>query len=343
MGRGPVTPRLSPTLLRAGLACAALGVAFVGALLVTSGRGAGWALIVCGVPLAGALALAGDALGPEFRGVLGARSSALGAQTRPWMWWLALYVAMKVPVPLWPQGFAQLGLISTAALFASAFLFVWERENVVKALMLAGLALGVGLGVEVLGSRSGFPFGQYSYAGAPAPTLLGVPLIVPLGWFALTLAATALAGGRAWLAGLLLALWDVGLEPLMTAQGFWQWHDPRPLWAGAPLQNFLGWWGVGSGLAWVFAGVAPRLFGLLRDEWAWALPWFARTLPDAALPRLSLLPRPALSGLGFWVAYPVEAFFLPGGLLLVGRPAEAAVTLLAMGLGLGLARAVRRA
>ena len=45
--------------------------------------------------------------------------------------------------------------------------------------------------------------------------------------------------------------------------------------------------------------------------------------------------------MNFAVAYPIEAFFLPGGLVLVGRYLEAAVTLGAMLLGLGLARVVR--
>ncbi|PNY81635.1 carotenoid biosynthesis protein [Deinococcus koreensis] len=338
--------RLSPTLLRFGLAFAALGVAFLGALLVLADQRAGWALIALGLPLSGLLALAGDSLGRNFAPTLSQRVRTLVAQTRPWMWLVALYVALKIPVPLWPEGFPILGLASTGALFVAALLFVWERENLSKALIMAALAFLVGLGVEVLGSRTGVPFGQYTYAGAPAPTLLGVPLIVPLGWFALTLTASCLSGGRPWLAGLLMMLWDVGLEPLMTAQGYWTWSDPLGLWAGAPLQNFLGWWAVGTFLAWLFTGLAPHLFGLRQPEWAWALPWFARGFPEAAGPSLSLLPRPALSrrgaALGFEVAYPVETFFLPGGLVLVGRYLEAGVTLVAMLGGLALARRVRR-
>ena len=29
---------------------------------------------------------------------------------------------------------------------------------------------------------TGFPFGAYAYAGALGPTLLGVPLVIPLAW-----------------------------------------------------------------------------------------------------------------------------------------------------------------
>ncbi|PTA67487.1 carotenoid biosynthesis protein [Deinococcus arcticus] len=302
----------------------------------------GWGLIALGLPLCGVLALAGDALGPQFVGVLTRRLADLLAQTRPWMALLALYAALKIPVPLWPEGFPVLGLASTVALFLAALAFVWERAGWVRAGLMMAVSFGAGLGVEVLGSRTGFPFGVYSYDTAPAPTLLGVPLIVPLGWFALTLTATCLSGGRPWLAGLLMMLWDIGLEPLMTAQRYWLWHDPLGLWAGAPVQNFLGWWAVGLGIAWVFTGLAPRLFGLRRLEWAWALPWWARAYPESRTPQLSLLPGRPRREPDFRVAYPTEAFFLPGGLVLVGRYLEAAVTLAAMGLGLALARRVTR-
>ncbi|WP_281416277.1 carotenoid biosynthesis protein [Deinococcus aestuarii] len=339
-----MTLRFSPATRRAGLALAALGVAFLGALLVLRGLAGGWTLILLGLPASLGLGLAGDALGGDFPGTLRARWAALAGQTRPWMLWLALYAALKVPVPLWPEGFSLLALLSTGALFVSALAYAWERAGARRALGMAVLASSVGLGVELLGSRTGFPFGVYTYAGAPAPTLLSVPLIVPLGWFALTLATTLLAGGRAWLAGVLMVAWDVGLEPLMTAQGYWTWSDPAPLWAGAPLQNFLGWWAVGSGLSWAFTRISPGTFGPGRR--ARNLPMQERAVRvsfkvEPVTVERVIQPQPDLSRLTFGVAYPVETFFLPGGLVLVGRYLEAGVTLAAMLAGLALARAVR--
>ncbi|WP_304529212.1 carotenoid biosynthesis protein [Deinococcus sp. NW-56] len=338
-----MTLRLSPTLLRFGLAFAALGVAFLGALLVLRGTALGWGLIAVAFPASLGLALAGDALGGDFGGTLRARWGALAAQMRPWMWWLCAYAALKIPVPLWPEGFPVLGLLSTVALCVAGWLYAAERVGSRRAWAMAALSFVVGWGVELLGSRTGFPFGIYSYATSPPPTLLTVPLIVPLGWFALTLAATRLAGGRAWLAGVLMVAWDVGLEPLMTAERYWLWSDPAPLWAGAPLQNFVGWWGVGTGLAWAFTRIAPGLFGLRRR--AWSLPiqhrGEARVTATVSLVRVESAPRPDLSRLSFAAAYPIELFFLPGGLVLVGRYVEAGVTLGAMLAALTLARAVR--
>lgn len=230
---------------------------------------------------------------------------------RPWMVLTALYALSKIPVPLLSGGFPVLGTLGTVFLFGAALSFAWDRLGA-RALGLAAFAFLAGLGVELLGSHTGFPFGQYSYAAAPGPLLLGVPLLVPLGWFAMTLSAALLARGRPWLTGLLLAAWDVGLEPLMTQQGFWRWQDAGALWAGAPLQNFLGWFVVGVILAFVFKEVGgEKLFG------SGGRPSGSE---DGSAPFST-----------FAAAYLLEAAFLPAGLLLLGAGWGAAlVTLLAM-------------
>ncbi len=237
------------------------------------------------------------------------RLSALlrGGMVRPWMVLTALYALSKIPVPLWPAGFPLLGTLGTGLLFLAALSFALERAGA-RAVLLAAVAFLGGLGVELLGSRTGFPFGLYSYAGAPGPLLLGVPLLVPLGWFAMTLSASLLARGRPWLTGLLLVAWDVGLEPLMTSQGFWSWQDPAGLWAGAPLQNFVAWFVVGVILNFVFKELAPGLF-------------------------TANARRPVTT---FAAAYLLETAFMPGGLLLLGAGWAAALFTFACMGGLAL-------
>ena len=305
--------------VRWGGAAAGLGVAFTGALLLKLAGQApgGAALIVAGLTLAGVSALGGDApswaAGPPL---VRTRYQALQRTTPVWAALLAASALLKVPVPLWPEGFTLLGTLSTAFLALAATAWAGQQVGPARALIATVAATLAGLGVEVLGSRTGFPFGTYSYAGAPGLTILGVPVIVPLGWWAMTLAAAHLARGRAWLAGLLLVAWDVGLEPLMTAQGYWTWtahtlsgvtiegwaQDARGTWAGAPLRNFIAWGVIGAALVGALRWLAPGL------------------VPQARAPRG-----------GIAAAYAVEAFFLPGGLLLLGKPVEAVVTLLAMG------------
>ncbi|WP_425146147.1 carotenoid biosynthesis protein [Deinococcus sp.] len=289
---------------------------------------------------------------------------------RPWMLLTALYALSKIPVPLWPGGFPLLGTLGTALLFLAALNYAWERVGAGRALLLAGLSVAAGLGIEVLGSRTGLPFGRYSYALSPGLLLLGVPLLVPLGWFAMTLAAAVLARGRPWLTGLLLVAWDVGLEPLMTAQRFWKWNDSSPIWAGAPLQNFLGWFVVGAVLAFVLREVGPELFrgmnttrrvgrvrGLLVGltsrtvneqpislsviETGIIETGVAETgITETGITETGVAPLPASTYLlpSFAAAYLLEAAFLPAGLLLLGAgPLAALVTLLCMGGVAGLA------
>lgn len=224
------------------------------------------------------------------------RLKGLLSHLEPWALLLVLAVLVRVPVPLWPEGFALLGPAQVVLLTLAALLWGWSRIGP-RILLLAASSFSLGLGIEVLGSRTGVPFGVYSYATAPHPTLFGVPLIVPMGWFALVFSAHLLAGGRSWLTGLLVLAWDTGLEALMTAKGYWAWHDPSPLWYGAPLQNYLAWFMVGSLLSVLFSRMAPR-------------------------------PRDA----SFAWAYRLEALFIPTGLALLGLWPAALVCGLAMNL-----------
>jgi len=223
-----------------------------------------------------------------------ARVRALTHSVRPWMALVACSALVRIPVPLWTEGFPLLATTSTACLALAALAWAWERVGP-RALLLAGLTSGAGLLVEYVGSRTGIPFGAYAY-DPPGPTVLGVPLLVPLGWWWMTAAALAASGGRPLLTGALLVALDLGLEPLMTSRGFWTWHAPGSAYYGVPLLNFLGWFVVGSLLAWVLARLAPEL----------------RT-----------------GGLAW--AYRLEAVMLPAGLLLLGLWPAALVTFLTMG------------
>ncbi|MCS7068104.1 MAG: carotenoid biosynthesis protein [Meiothermus sp.] len=231
------------------------------------------------------------------------RLRGLRSHLKPWVVLLALAVLVRIPVPLWPEGFplislVQMGLISLAALW-------WGYAQVGARIgLLCALAFGLGLGVELLGSQTGLPFGRYTYQGAPPPTLLGVPLIVPLGWFALVLSAHVLAGGRPWLTGLLVVAWDLGLEALMPAQGYWTWQDPHPLWYGAPVQNYLAWFAVGFVISWLYGRLGPALHQ--SQSFAWAYRLEALFLP-VGLALLGLWPAALVCGLAMnllaWTEY----------------------------------------
>jgi putative membrane protein len=112
-------------------------------------------------------------------------------------------------------------------------------------LVAAGL---IGFGVEVLGVRTGFPFGEYYYTPNFGPHLLDVPLTLIAAWLVLagyTYALYLQAVGRRGLVWLLAALHlvaiDLMLDPVaVEAMELWVWAN-KGAYFGIPVTNFLGW------------------------------------------------------------------------------------------------------
>jgi putative membrane protein len=98
-----------------------------------------------------------------------------------------------------------------------------------------------------VGHTTGWPFGAYDYTGALVPQIGGVPVIVPLAWFAMAVPAREVAArliGSGWarvaLGALALTAWDLMLDPQMVEAGYWVWEADGP-WRGIPLSNYAGW------------------------------------------------------------------------------------------------------
>lgn len=114
---------------------------------------------------------------------------------------------------------------------------------------------GTGLLAEALGTATGVPFGDYTYADSLGPKLLDVPVVIPLAWamfaYPCLLVGQRLAGGAlgaAVVGGWALASWDLFLDPQMVAAGHWTWTGVRaslPGSPGIPVSNTLGWLAVG--------------------------------------------------------------------------------------------------
>jgi uncharacterized membrane protein len=140
------------------------------------------------------------------------------------------------------------GALRTAAIDAGT---VGSVRSVARATMIGGVALGA----ELIGVRTARPFGPYAYTGALRPKLGGVPVLVPLAWYAVGLPAAATADaalgprasapGRIGLGAAALTAWDLFLDPQMTAEGYWAWTKPGR-YRGIPAVNYVGWVGVGA-------------------------------------------------------------------------------------------------
>ncbi|MBF5080817.1 carotenoid biosynthesis protein [Quadrisphaera sp. INWT6] len=173
-------------------------------------------------------------------------------------------VLVQVTYPLLSGRALTTATLASVLLFAAASLVSAGATHGVRAVvaLLVG-AGGVGLVAEAVGVSTGFPFGEYAYAGTLGPQVLGVPAVVPAAW--LMMAWPTLLAGRAvvdllrarfgpvpaWVAVPLgawaLAAWDLSLDPQMVEAGHWAWADPAPALPGIPgipLTNYAGgcWW-----------------------------------------------------------------------------------------------------
>ncbi len=134
-------------------------------------------------------------------------------------------------------------------------------------------AIFISVGSELLGTSTGFPFGNYSYLSGLGYKIAGlVPFTIPLSWFYVGLSAYLIARaglsvsqnptwkrqiGAVVVGAILFTCWDFALEPAMsqTIMPFWAWATPGAFY-GTPYQNYLGWFGTSA----LFMGVAAILW-----------------------------------------------------------------------------------
>lgn len=198
-----------------------------------------------------------------------------------------LLVLCQLIYPQSPAGWSvQLTALTVFLFLGASMAAAWSRSGPRFALSLAGLAFLIGLGSEILGVHTGFPFSTYSYTAALQPQLLDVPILIPLAWAMMAYPAWRigeLLGNRpltrALFAAGALTAWDVALDPQMVGQGFWVWPD-LGIYHGIPLINFVGWFTVGAVLfGWWALAARPAgrpsrwklidLLGPLLYAWTW--------------------------------------------------------------------------
>ena len=136
--------------------------------------------------------------------------------------------------------------------FVALALMLTQRVGArwIPALIAAGT---LSLGVELLGTATGFPFSGYRYTELLGPRVVGlVPVLIPVSWFMMGFPSYVVARrmvrghlARMSLGALLLTTWDLTLDPAMSSLApYWVW-DGDGAYYGMPLVNLLGWFGTG--------------------------------------------------------------------------------------------------
>lgn len=155
-------------------------------------------------------------------------------------------IALQIAYPLVGESGQRRLTVASVAFFALAsLLHAWTAGGRTTVAALAVIAIGGGWLAEALGSKTGFPFGRYTYADSLGAELWGVPAVVPLAWAMMAWPAL-LAGrraGRPVLVGAaILVTWDLFLDPQMVGDGHWRWAPSGwPDLHGIPISNTLGW------------------------------------------------------------------------------------------------------
>ena len=161
-------------------------------------------------------------------------------------------VLLQIAYPL-VRGQARdvLTVVTVVAFFLASTSHAVIHRGVRWAAVFVLVTAGTGLLAEALGTATGLPFGDYSYADSLGWKLLGVPVVIPLAWsmmaYPCLLVGQRLCRSRvaaAAVGGFALASWDLFLDPQMVEAGHWTWTDVSYALPGAPDipgSNYLGW------------------------------------------------------------------------------------------------------
>ena len=139
----------------------------------------------------------------------------------------------------WSSDFVMLTPLNLLLL---SVVYLITSDKVKRPLLYALPAL-MGFLVEMLGTNTGFPFGEYSYSSILGPGLLGTPFLIGVLWWVLLRSFndvfSRISSNKTLISlatGLGMLLLDIFIEPVAIGLGFWEWQA-----AEVPLENYMAW------------------------------------------------------------------------------------------------------
>jgi len=234
---------------------------------------------------------------------------------RPVSTWklLALYstlvvaIGLQISYPLIDGENLRVVTIATVYWAAAAMIIhALLSYGITYASIFVSITFTCALIIEQIGSRTGWPFGDYQYSGSLGYQIYGVPLVVPFAWIMIAhpilIAARKVTKNWVFLyGGFGMMAWDLFLDPQMVAAGRWSWTFSGahiPFQPEIPLSNAFGWLFAGMGLMAILHQVLPRErrkisagFGVVDFYLGWS--WFSGVVAN-----LFFFDRPGVAFIG---------------------------------------------
>ena len=128
------------------------------------------------------------------------------------------------------------------------------EENWKKNILTFLIIFSGGFLIELIGTKTGYLFGNYQYGNVLGFKLFDVSLIIGVNWFAIVLASSNLVRKvnvplifQAFLAALWAVLLDFVIEPIAVKYGFWTWKNDI-----IPLYNYVTWFVFAFIFSWIY-------------------------------------------------------------------------------------------
>lgn len=133
---------------------------------------------------------------------------------------------------------------------AVTFMFLNEAAETKSSVIICILILILSFTAELIGVKTGYPFGPYAYSDVLRPALFGVPLAMPFSWFTITVNVFLISKFILFdlnkfriiiVSSFLILAIDFLLEPFASSvNGFWIWNGGK-----IPFQNYISWFVLG--------------------------------------------------------------------------------------------------
>lgn len=129
-------------------------------------------------------------------------------------------------------------------LLSFAVLVLALEKNHRNAALFFLFCFSVGIIVELIGTKTGWLFGNYWYGSNLGPKFLGVPFLIGINWWVLVVCSASIiqflpklsTAWKAIFASALMTSFDALMEPIAMQCDFWQWENNH-----IPVYNFICW------------------------------------------------------------------------------------------------------